>query len=303
MHWADEPTLQLLLHLAHAIPTLPLLVLGTYRDVELDVQRPFARILETLLRERLAGRIALRRLPADGVADLLTAMSGRPAPPSLARVIHRETEGNPFFIEEVFQHLAEEGQLFDATGAWRPDLRVDALDVPEGVRLVIGRRLERLPEATRRTLTTAAVLGRTFSLALLEALEPNEGDAVLDAIEAAERAHLVAVQSGTRETRYTFTHELIRQTLADALSLPRRQKLHARIAAAIEQVYARALDAHVPALAHHLFRRAPPPIRKRRQRTRAGRRAGERGGGARGSARLSGRSAGALGGGAIRADG
>jgi eukaryotic-like serine/threonine-protein kinase len=252
LHWADEPTLQLLMHLLQAVPSLPVLVIGTYRDVELDVTRPFAKVLETMLRQRLASRMTLRRLPSEGVAALLSAMSGRPAPASLARVIYKETEGNPFFVEEVFQHLQEEGRLFDASGAWRQDLRVESLDVPEGVRLVIGRRLERLTEATRRILTTAAVIGRTFSLRLLESLEAA-GDDVLDAIEAAEGAHLVSSQTGARETRYLFAHELIRQTLAESLSLPRRQRLHAKIAAAIERVYASGLDAHVSAIAHHLY--------------------------------------------------
>jgi tetratricopeptide (TPR) repeat protein len=253
LHWADEPTLQLLLHLAQTMSSLPLLVIGTYRDVELEVTRPFAKILETLLRQRLATRMTLRRLPADGVAELLSAMSGKPAPASLARAIFKETEGNPFFVEEVFQHLAEEGKLFDDSGAWRQDLRVESLEVPEGVRLVIGRRLEKLSDATRRILITAAVIGRAFSLALLESLEQDAGDAVLEAVEAAEQAHLLSPQSGTRESRYVFAHELIRQTLVESLSLPRRQRLHGRIAAAIERVYATSLDAHVSALAHHLY--------------------------------------------------
>jgi len=165
LHWADEPTLQLLLHVAQTASSMPLLIIGTYRDVELEVTRPFAKVLESLLRQRLATRMALRRLPASGVDALLEAMSGRPAPASFARVVFRETEGNPFFVEEVFQHLKEEGHLFTSEGGWRTDLHVDTLDVPEGVRLVIGRRLERLSETARRILTTGAVVGRVFSLA------------------------------------------------------------------------------------------------------------------------------------------
>jgi len=257
LHWADEPTLQLLLHVAQTTSSMPLLVIGTYRDVELDVTRPFAKVLETLLRQRLATRMALRRLPAAGVDALLEAMSGRPAPPSFGRVVFRETEGNPFFVEEVFQHLAEEGRLFTSDGDWRTDLHVDTLNVPEGVRLVIGRRLERLSETARRILTIAAVIGRTFSLALLEQLESGPGaagpDGVLDAIEEAERAHLVAPHSSERDTRYLFGHELIRQTLADALSLPRRQRLHGRIALAMETLYAGNLTRHVSMLAHHFY--------------------------------------------------
>ncbi len=253
LHWADEPTLLLLQHLAQTIATTPLLVVGTYRDVELDVTRPFVRTLEALVRQRLATRISLQRLPLSGVESMLRGMSNQPPPASLTRVIFQETEGNPFFVEEVFQHLSEDGKLFDAGGAWRPDLRVETLQVPEGVRLVIGRRLQRLSDAARRVLTTAAVVGRTFSLSLLEALETAQPEAALDALEEAERAHLVVAESSAREPRYRFAHELIRQTLAEALSLPRRQRLHARVADAIERVYAASIEKHASALAHHLY--------------------------------------------------
>jgi tetratricopeptide (TPR) repeat protein/predicted Ser/Thr protein kinase len=253
LHWGDEPTLLLLQHVAQALSSMPILVLGTYRDVELEVTRPFARVLESLLRQHVATRLMLRRLPPSSVEEMLGAMSGQEPPPSLARVIHQETEGNPFFVAEVFQHLAEKGKLFDVQGRWRTDLRIDSVDVPEGVRLVIGHRLERLGDAARRVLTTAAVVGRTFSLRVLEALEEGQPDAVLDSLEEAEGAHLVVAQPESREARYGFAHELIRQTLAETLSIPRRQRLHARIASAMEGVYAGALERHVSALAHHFY--------------------------------------------------
>jgi tetratricopeptide (TPR) repeat protein len=253
LHWADEPTLLLLQHLAHTMATTPLLVVGTYRDVELDVTRPFARTLETLIRQRLASRISLQRLSQSAVESMLRGLSGQPPPSSLSRVVFEETDGNPFFVEEVFQHLAEDGKLFDAGGVWRSDLRVDTLAVPEGVRLVIGRRLQRLSEAARRVLTTAAIVGRTFSVPVLEALENRAADVVVDALEEAERAHLVAAESSPREARYRFVHELIRQTLAEALSMPRRQRLHARVAEAIERVYPATPEKYASALAHHLY--------------------------------------------------
>jgi len=178
LHWADEPTLLLLQHFAPTLTTAPMLFIGTYRDVELDVTRPFAKTLETLVRQKQATRMSLRRLPLGGVEGMLAAMSGQTPPPSLARVVFEETEGNPFFVEEVFRHLSEEGRLFDETGKWRQGLRIDQLQVPEGVRLVLGRRLERLGEDARRVLTTAAVIGRGFSLRLLEELENKQPDAV-----------------------------------------------------------------------------------------------------------------------------
>ena len=115
LHWADESTLQLLQHLAPHLATMRVLIVGTYRDVELDVKRPFAKTLESLVRQRLATRIALRRLQESSVHELLAKMSGSAPPSGLAKAVFRETEGNPFFIEEVYQHLSEEGKLFDAT--------------------------------------------------------------------------------------------------------------------------------------------------------------------------------------------
>ena len=253
LHWADEPTLLLMRHVAQILSATPLLLIGTYRDVDLEVNRAFAKTLEAMVRQKQATRISLRRLGVNGVEAMLGAMSGQTPPPSLARVVFAETEGNPFFVEEIFRHLSEEGKLFDETGKWRPGLRVDQLQVPEGVRLVLGRRLDRLGAGARRILTTAAVIGRSFSLRLLEALENTQPDAALDAVEEAERAHLVTAELAGREARYRFVHELVRQTLAETLSLPRRQRLHARVAEAIESVYASNLEAQASPLAHHLY--------------------------------------------------
>ena len=253
LHWADESTLLLLLHVVYTLPSMPMLVIGTYRTVDLAVNRPFARTLDELLRGRHATPVPLRRLTADDTATLLQSLSGKAAPPSTARAVYEKTEGNPFFIEEVFRHVRDEGHLFDESGAWREDIRADALDVPESVRLVIGRRLERLPDRARGVLTTAAILGRSADLHVLEALDDAPSDATLDAVEAAERAQLLGCERQGATVSYRFAHELVRQTLIGAVSLPRRQRIHARIAEALQRVYPVFSDRLVPVLAHHLY--------------------------------------------------
>ncbi|TMB69038.1 MAG: hypothetical protein E6J43_05070, partial [Chloroflexi bacterium] len=261
LHWADDATLQLLQHIARHQDKMPVLTVATYRDIELDAARPFAQTLESLVRQRLAHRIALKPLPETGVEAMLRALTGQPPPPALVQAIYRETEGNPFFVEEVFQHLLEQGRLLDSEGRWRPDLQVGELDVPEGVRLVISRRLERVSEDCRTALTDAAVVGRDFGFQMLQALTELSADRLLDAIDEAERANLIVAADdvppaeGDRalEARFRFAHELIRQTLISGLSLPRRQRLHLRVAETMEQVYGKGAEAYAADMAHHLY--------------------------------------------------
>ena len=232
LHWADESSLLLLEHLASHLEKLPLLILGTYRDVELDVQKPFEKTLARLVRQKLAERYAIKRLAEPDVRDLLAALGGSDPPVALVSAIYRETEGNPFFVTEVFQHLSEEGALFDDDGQWKSELDVEALDVPEGVRLVIGRRLE---------------------VRVLEAVEGQDPNGVLDALDEAIAAGLVTSITVGREARYAFAHELIRQTLLATLSLPRRQRLHLRVANAFEKVYEARADERAADVARHLY--------------------------------------------------
>jgi tetratricopeptide (TPR) repeat protein len=252
LHWADEPTLRLFEHLAQRLPQLPMIVLGTYRDVELDADRPFAATLETLTRQRLAHRLSLKGLPQESVDAMLCALGGTAPPAPLVAAVFRETEGNPFFVEEVFHHLRDEHELFDQNGRWRTGLRMDELNVPEGVRLVIGRRLKRLEETTQQILTRAALVGRSFDLSLLTAVTEERDETLLTALEEAEAAHVLRLESG-RNIRWVFAHELIRQTLVARLALPRRQRLHLHTATALERLYASSPQLHAGDLAHHFY--------------------------------------------------
>ena len=150
-----------------------------------------------------------------------------------------ETGGNPFFVEELFRHLNEEGRLFDAHGRWRRDLEIDGIDVPAGIRTVIGRRLRRVSARTYEVLTAAAVIGRHFDLDLLEAVAGVDGDVLTAALEEAEQAHLVKGPSGRTERRWRFAHQLMRQTLTSALPQTRRERLHLRVADAMVRLDSR----------------------------------------------------------------
>ena len=276
LHWADEGTLQLVEHLAQRLPGLPVLAVGTYRDTEVTPTHRLARPLENLLRQHLAEQINLQRLPREDVAALLQGLSGQQPPPSLVAAVHAQSQGNPFFAEEVFKHLAEEGRLYGEDGLFRHEVVIAELDVPESLRLVLGRRLERLGDHGRRALAAAAVVGRAFTYELLEALGELSPDALLNALDAAEQARLVApVSDAVDEDRLSFSHELVRQTLLAGLSQARRRRLHLRVADTLERLYRDDLDIHAAEIAHHLTHAGSSADRHRLRRylTLAGRQA------------------------------
>jgi class 3 adenylate cyclase/tetratricopeptide (TPR) repeat protein len=276
LQWADPSTLLFLQHLTQHLADMPVLVLGTYRDIELRPGLPFADAFESLIRQAAVDRLTLKRLPREAVAGVLGSLADREPPPRLVDVVYSETEGNPFFVEEVFHHLAEEGKLFDSDGEWRTDIAVDEDDVPQSVRLLLGRRIAHLSDGAHDVLTTAAVAGRGVGLRLLQRLEaggPDDG-ALLDALDEAERAHLVSFDAQPRDTRLLFSHELIRQTLIAELPTLRRQRIHARVADELEAMFGADPESSTLAadLCYHLLQAGPlvDPARTIRQLVLAG---------------------------------
>jgi class 3 adenylate cyclase/tetratricopeptide (TPR) repeat protein len=252
LHWADESSLLLTEHLAGLLPELPVLLLGTYRDVEVDHSHLLDRVIEQLKSRRLLERISLRRLSLDGVGAMLWGLAGQPAPEELTQVIHRETEGNPFFVEEVYLHLVESGVLVDERGRLRRDLQLDEVSVPESIRLVVGQRLDRMSSSTYEVLVAAAVSGRMFTPEVVGEVAGINADALVEAFDEAQRARLLA--PGKVPGELMFGHELIRQTVLSDVSAAKRQQLHLRTAKAISRRYPDDLESHAGDLAYHLSR-------------------------------------------------
>lgn len=252
LHWADESTLLLVRLLAERAREMPLLAVGTYRDTDLKAGSALASALPELLRRRLAEEILLGRFGEREVAALLEGRAGSSPPADLVKLVFSETEGNPFFVEEVFRHLHEAGKLFDEAGRWRPVVEIADSDVPRSVGLVIGQRLARVSDDCRRILTIAALAGKTFRFDLIAGFQGVDEDDLLDALEEAARATLIEDVSTGREARYAFVHEQIRQTLLSLLSTARRQRLHLRMADALEALPGADAGAHAPEIAYHL---------------------------------------------------
>ncbi|MGC2492609.1 ATP-binding protein [Candidatus Binatus sp.] len=253
LHWADESTLALLIHLANRVGQLPVVIIGTYRDGYSDTNPALVRTLEELIRIGVRPH-KLGGLSKNAVAQMLQGLSEREAPESLVSLIFEESQGYPFFVEEVYRHLTEEGKVFDAAGQFRTDLKIDEIEVPENVRLIIGRRLQRLDENEKRALAAAAVIGRSFSFRLLTAVNQMDVDELFGVIEKAQGMGIVVPSSEGPKRPFTFSHELVRQTLLAGISAPRRERLHAAVADAIERLNPDAVKERAGEISDHLLK-------------------------------------------------
>jgi class 3 adenylate cyclase len=254
LHWTDAQSLALLKHLLRASEQGSLQVIATYRDSDLGKDHPLTAVLADLRRLQGVQRIALHGLGADEVAEVMAAIAGHELDEGglqLAAQIAAETDGNPFFVGEILLGLSESGALvFDeAAGRWSIDTSA-VIALPESVREVIERRVERLGEHSLEALRMAAVIGREFDLGLLSALVETDEARLLDDLEAAVAASVLA-ESPDQVGRFRFAHALINQTLYEGLGATRRARMHQRVAQALEDVYGQDPREHLAELALH----------------------------------------------------
>jgi class 3 adenylate cyclase len=259
LHWATQPTLLLLRHVARAVGPAQLLIIGTYRATEVDRSHPLMGLVAELRQRPGVERVELTGLSNDEVSELVAAKAGAEGHLSSGAVVKRlaaATGGNPFFLGEVLANLAESGAIRDASGRQSLGMAVDDVGPPDSVRDVILRRLGRLSKTANRTLTVGAVIGATFSLAMLERLhvDANEPSDLFDALEEALDAGLLQESPAG----FGFPHALVRETLYAGLSDARRARLHHQVARALEALPHRDVtQIDVGALAFH-FRQALP---------------------------------------------
>ena len=244
LHWADQGTLSLLHYVLRRVRSDRVLVLAAYREIELDRAHPLASALVDWNRERLATRVALGRLSLAETGALLATLFGQESvSEEFVAALYRETEGNPFFIEEVVKSLIEQGQIYREDGRWGRK-ETHELAIPQSVKEAIGRRLNRLSEPTVDALRTAAALGKIFLFRELAAVSPAGEDPLLDALDEASAAQLIRAAAATAGTRsaggdsFAFTHDKIREVLYEELNPIRRRRLHQRIGETLEQLYA-----------------------------------------------------------------
>lgn len=242
LHWADEPSLVLLDFVARELASMRTLLVGAYREVEAHAQPEIARLLARIARH--GHEMPLRGLTEADVASVIEQSFGLSISAPVLSAVHAMTDGNPFFVDEVVRLLVAEGRI---------DEQPEKLRVPSGVRETIRQRIDPLSSASVDILTVASVVGRDFSLPVLESASLLSRPEILRAIQEAEATGLVATRS---PGSYTFSHALVRETLYEDLDAVRRSELHRSVGTALERIYRTDAQPHLAELAHHFFQAA-----------------------------------------------
>lgn len=259
VHLADTPSLMLLQFIARQIGTARLFIVGTYRDDDPEQAIP-TDIHAALRRERGYSELRLRGLSKTHVKALLEnalhQSLASPAEVALIEAVSKETEGNPYFVEETLRHLIDSGSLEESGGRWIVTASdIESLGIAEGIRETVGRRLASLPEETRNLLITAAVIGREFDFGTLVRVSGTDAATAGDRVQDALRQAVIRTSEVERGA-YAFTHSATREALYDELAPTRRAALHEAIGTALEDRYGDRVESHLAELAHHFARAA-----------------------------------------------
>jgi class 3 adenylate cyclase/tetratricopeptide (TPR) repeat protein len=241
VHWMDRATEEQLALLAESVATARVLMILSYRPGythSLGERSYHTRIALTTLSGRDSARMAEAMLATKGLAGDLVAL------------IMRKAEGNPFFVEEVVKSLQEVGAIRQVDGGYILARRLDEIVVPDTIQDVIMARIDRLEDASKKTLQLAAVIGREFTRRLLDRIADIRGqtEGLLRELKSLE---LVYEKSLFPELAYMFKHALTHDVAYHSLLVQRRKELHHVIGLAIEELYADRLTEHYEVLAYH----------------------------------------------------
>jgi DNA-binding winged helix-turn-helix (wHTH) protein/tetratricopeptide (TPR) repeat protein len=250
LQWA--PSIELLQQMARNIGNQRILLLAAFRDDELQEKPNLSQTLLAMNRERLFHPLPLAPLGHEDVAQLLSQTVGGLADSQLVEIIYAKSEGNPFFVEEILRLLQEQNALVPGENGLA--LReAKELRLPESVKAVIKEHLQGLGENVHDTLQMASVIGRQFSLRLLQNLSGQDEEALVDMMDRCLHAGLIVEDRTTGEEAYGFTHDLMQEALYESIGPARRKRHHLRAAQSMEKLYAGRLEHQYDALAHHFF--------------------------------------------------
>ena len=248
LHWCDYSTLDLISYLARRREAARLLLIGTYRPVEVIVtEHPLRDVQRELQLHKLSHELPLDYLTEKAVAEFLALkFPAHRFPSRFAKMIHQRTEGNPLFMVNVVEYLVHETIIANLDGAWtlRGDLDEVELEVPESLQHMIEKHIERLTSEEQRILEGASVVGMDCSVVAMSAGLAEDVVHIEEVCDRLARRHhfllpayLAELPDGTITPRYRFMHSLYLNVLYRRVAPTRRSQIHGRIGARGEAIY------------------------------------------------------------------
>jgi len=252
LQWTDQSSLLLLHYVARGIKKESLLLLGGYRDADIDEGHPLFPILTELNRERLPQPIHLKRMSIDEIVEMIEQLLGQEIPRDFCELVYEKTRGNPFFTEEVVKALKEEEVIYREGGEWRIN-ELSRIKFPPTVKSVIKNRIDRLDEESQNILTMASFIGKDFTFEALHKVTNIEEDKLLEIMEKMLKTGLIKEELIRGEEAYSFADIIVRDVVHEEVSLLRHKRLHGTIGAALEELYSDKVDEHLGELAYHFL--------------------------------------------------
>jgi len=253
LQWTDQSSLLLLHYVARGVHKESLLLLGTYRDTDIDERHPLSPVVAELNRERLLEAVPLRRMSLGDVSEMIKQILEQDdVPKEFCELVYQKTGGNPFFVEEVIKSLKEEQLIFREENKWKIK-EASKIEFPETVKSVIKARIGRLDDESQHTLTMASFIGKDFTFKALREVTGLEEDKLLELMERIVKTGLVKEKVIRGEGIYSFADVIVRDVLHEEVSLLRHMKLHDSVGCALEKVYADKTDEHLGELAYHFL--------------------------------------------------
>lgn len=252
VHWADEPSLQLLYYLARSCGNSRILIVCTYRpeDVLEEKKHPLVSVQREMSREGLYQEIKLQRLEEDEIKQMVTSIfPGFDFNHNLMRLLHQETEGNPFFVLEILRLFKGEGVVERENGKWALKKDIEEISIPSRVYDVVVRRVSRLDDEEKEILEVAAVDGEMFQSDSVSHCLNYDRIAVLKTLQHLQKSHHL-IQA--RERKYKFDHTKIREILYENIIPELRIEYHRLLGEYYMEKY-QAKEDYAPIIAHHLY--------------------------------------------------
>jgi class 3 adenylate cyclase/tetratricopeptide (TPR) repeat protein len=261
LHWFDGGSEGFLEAIVEALPGTQWLVLLNFRP----------EYHAAWMKKSYYQQIPLLPLGTEAIEELLRdLLGGDPSLGSLGERIRERTGGNPFFIEEVVEALAETGSLQGAKGAYGLARPAAELRLPATVQAVLAARIDRLPEREKQVLETAAVIGREFTEPVLRRVAELSEIDLAAALQKLTSAEFVYEEALYPQVQYTFKHALTQEVAYGSQLLERRARIHEAVARALAEIAPEARSEQAAVLADH-WERAGKPLEAARSHLRAGR--------------------------------